>query len=129
MSCDLQNLDYALEILGLALGELVAARSHGARRGSRAQEAKLFPVLAAHVHELFQQDPFNAVPRGVDLADLVREREAPLDDTLQGRIDDGRRPAGLSHQNVSFHRAVIPQGQEAENRCHLLTDSMRNLLY
>src|SRR5581483_3819451 len=49
---------------------------------------------------LFLEDPLDTVPAGVDGADAV-EVPGGVDQPAQAVVDDGRRPAGLRHDEVS----------------------------
>ena len=96
-----EDLDEAL-VFGAVLLEalqLEARRAEGARRGVL-QPADGGGALLAHVDEVFREGADDAVPAGVDLADVLRLLHRGLDDTRRGGVDDGGDTARLGVKSV-----------------------------
>ncbi len=106
----LEHLDQAL-VLGAAFLQTLQLEAAGTERARRrvAQGRDRVRRFLAGVDQVFRQRADDAVPAGVDLADLVLVPARRFDDAAGGRVDDGSDAAGLGvkgislrHENSSF---------------------------
>ncbi len=98
----LEDLKDALVVgvVDVGIGNLVAA---GAERGGGGigQAVELCAVFLVHAQKLVVQNALDAVVRAVDLRDAVGIKRG-ADDAVSGRIDNGRRAAGLADNQGTF---------------------------
>ena len=98
----LEDLKDALVVgvVDVGIGNLVAA---GAERGGGGigQTVELCAVFLVHAKKLVVQNALDAVVRAVDLRDAVGVKRG-ADDAVSGRIDNGRRAAGLADNQGTF---------------------------
>ncbi len=101
----LEDFDQAVKVLLLRFAELVAAGADRAGRRRHPQQGDFVGGLAGEVEEFFLEHAFDAVPAGVDRADL-RKAASRLDQPAEAVVDHGRRAARLGDNHVpSFGHA------------------------
>ena len=94
-----ENLDHAIEILGLSGPQLVAARADRAGRRRVPQQGHLLRRLGRKIEQFFLEDPLDAVPGAVDGSNRG-ELAGRLDDSPQTAIDDRRWAAALRNDQI-----------------------------
>jgi hypothetical protein len=99
----LEDLDQTLVFRAVLVdtGKLVARRTECAARGI-SQTPHGRGALLAGIDHVLGQSPDDAVPSGVELADLVLVLARGFDHTASGGIDDGGDAAGLGIEGVLF---------------------------
>ena len=96
----LEDFDQAVEVLLLRFAELVAAGADRAGRRRHPQQGDFVGGLAGEVEQFFLEHAFDAVPAGVDRADL-RKAAGRLDQPAEAVVDHGRRAARLGDDHVA----------------------------
>ena len=102
-----EHLDDPLEVLLLVFLQLVPAGADRAGRGRGPQQSDFLRILFGQVQQLFLQHALDAVPAGVDRADVV-EFPRRLDQTAEAVVDHRRWAAGLGHNQILLCHRGFP---------------------